>query len=99
MGAALARGELGAPPALVPLPEASVMRRREGGEVCGLLGRRLLLEVAVAQRGSGRQALRRVVQEQLFQEGNGPHRGVRELLRTGGCSILTPHHSRSLSIY
>ena len=64
------------------------MGRGEGGEVGRLLGRRLLLEVAVAQRGSGSQALRRVVHEQLVQQGGGPHRRVREVLRKGNRNVL-----------
>ena len=53
----------------------------------------------MAQRGSGTQALRWVIHEQLFQQGNGPHRGGGELLGTGNCNILNLRHSGSVSTY
>ena len=74
-------------PALVLLAQAGVMGGREGGEVCRLLRRWLLLEVAVAQRGSGGQALGGVVRQQLVQQRHRAHRCVRELLRRRRTSL------------
>ena len=73
------------------------MSRGEGGEVGRLLGRRLLLEVAVAQRGSGAQALCRVVHEQLVQQGDSPHRRMREVLHGGSHSVPDDRSPKSPS--
>ena len=51
----------------------------------------------MAQRGSGRQALRGVVREQLVQQGDGTHRRMREVLLKGTHNVTDDRSPKSPS--